>query len=72
MSERGFAGSRRAVEDHAGETVRFEHPPQEFSGPEKMLLADELIERARPHPRRQRRDAVEVLSASVLEEVHRS
>src|SRR5689334_290182 len=35
-----------------------------------MLLPDEFIERARPHPHRQRRDAVQVLLARVGEKVH--
>ena len=59
VGQRGLAGARRAVEDHAGQPVGLEHPPQQLARPDEMLLADELVERARPHPHGQRLHAVE-------------
>ncbi len=38
----------------------FEQPPQQPPVAQQLLLPDELAERTRPHPRRQRRDAIEV------------
>ena len=52
--ERGLARAGRAVEDHRPEPIGRQQPPQQFALAEEMLLADELVERSRPHPRRQR------------------
>jgi hypothetical protein len=38
--------------------------------PEEMLLPDELVQCPRPHSRRQRRHAVEVLLPRFGEEIH--
>ena len=51
--QRGFARARRAVENHRAQAVGRQQPPQQLPFAEKMPLADELVERARPHPRRQ-------------------
>ncbi len=37
-------------------------PPQQFAFAQKMLLPDELLERRRPHPRRQRLRLLPILS----------
>ena len=50
----GLAGAGRAVEDHRAQPVGRQQPPQQLPLAEKMLLADELGQRCRPHPRRQR------------------
>ena len=46
--------ARRAVEDHRPEAVGRQQPPQQFPFAEEVLLADELVQGPRPHPRRQR------------------
>ena len=50
-----LAGARRTVEDHRAELVRLDGPAQQAARADDVLLADELVQRARPHPRRQRR-----------------
>ena len=52
--ERRLAGARRAVEDHRAQPLGLQHPPQQLAFAEEVLLADELGERRRPHPRGQR------------------
>ena len=54
MGERRFAGAGRAVEDDRAEPVGGQQAAEQFAFAEKMLLADELVERLRPHPRGQR------------------
>ena len=51
--ERCLAGARRPVEDHGAEPIGRQEPPQELALAQKVLLADELVERRRPHPRGQ-------------------
>ena len=46
-----------------------DRPPQGGAGREQALLPDELVERARPHPRRERLRPAEVLIMGLLEEV---
>jgi len=46
FGEAGFAGTRRAVEDHGGEGIGFEHAAQELARAEEVLLAGELVEGA--------------------------
>ncbi|MDZ7800955.1 MAG: hypothetical protein U5K81_09225 [Trueperaceae bacterium] len=50
----GLAGPRRAVEDHAGQPVGLDRPAQQPARPQDVVLADELLQRARPHARRER------------------
>ena len=52
--ERRLAGARRTVEDHRAQPARLQHPPQQLAFAQKMLLADKLGERRRPHPRGER------------------
>jgi len=48
-------GARRAVEDQRCQPVRLQHPAQQGPRAEDVRLADELLERARPHPHGERR-----------------
>ena len=67
-----LAGAGRAVEDQRREPVGEQHPAKQLAFAEEVLLADELVERARPHPRRQRSGLVAILFAKVVEEIHGS
>ena len=53
--QRRLARARRPVEDDRAELVGLDRPAQQPSRPDDVLLADELVQRARPHPRGQRR-----------------
>ena len=56
-----------------GQGDRLCHPrerAQQFPLSEKMFLADEFIERARPHARRQRLSPAQVLLVSVAKQIH--
>ena len=59
--ERRLAGARRTVEDHRAEPIGRQQPPQQLALAEKVLLADELVELRRPHPRGQRLGGTAVL-----------
>ena len=50
MSERCFAAAGRAVEDYGCDLVGFDEPAQKFIGPENLILSDEAVKGARPHP----------------------
>ncbi len=52
--ERRLAGARRTPQDHRMQHVRRDHLAEELSRTQQMLLADNFVERARPHPIRQR------------------
>ena len=52
--ERRLSGPRRPPEDHRGYLIGFDRAPQRAARPDDLLLADELVERARAHPRRER------------------
>ena len=47
--ERGLAGSRRAIEDHRMRVAGLERDAQRRARREQVLLADELVQRARSH-----------------------
>ena len=64
----GLAGAGRAVEDHAAELVGLDGAAQEPARADDVLLADELVQRARPHARRQRLFLLDQLLAAVVEE----
>ena len=55
LREGRLSGAGRAIEDHAGEPVGFEHSPQQLAGAEEVLLADKFIQRSRPHADSKRR-----------------
>ena len=52
--ERRLAGAGRAVEHHRVRPPLVDRRPQRRAGLEQVLLADELVELARPHPRGER------------------
>ena len=52
--QRSFAGARRSPQDHRMQHVRRDHLAEKLSRRQQMLLADNFVERARPHPIRQR------------------
>ena len=45
---------------------------QQPARPDDMLLADELVQRARAHPRRQRRFLLQPFLVGLVKEVHRT
>ena len=53
LGERGFPTARGAKENHGSKLVSIDQPSKQFALTEKMILADELIQRRRTHPRRQ-------------------
>ena len=50
----GLAGARRSPEDQRAERARLQHARQRAVRPQDVILADDLGERARTHPVRQR------------------
>ena len=55
--ERGLAGAGRAPEDDRLQQVALDGLAQRLPGRQQILLADELVERARPHALGERRAA---------------
>jgi hypothetical protein len=53
VGQGGFARAGGPVENQGAEPVGLEHAAEEFTRPEEMFLADELVHGPRPHPRRQ-------------------
>jgi hypothetical protein len=68
--ERGFARARRTIKNHRAQPIGLEQSPQQFSFSQKMLLADELLERNRPHPRGQRLRFAAVRLFACIEKGH--
>ena len=52
--QRRLAGAGRAVEDHRAQPIGRQQPAQQLPFAQKVPLPDELLQRARPHPRRER------------------
>ena len=50
FGERGFAGPRWAPEDARTDVASADQIPERFARTEEVLLAEELLERFRPHP----------------------
>ena len=48
----GLSAAGRAVENDAAKTVRLDGPTEQFAGPQKVLLADHILQRCGPHARR--------------------
>ena len=69
VGQGGLAGAGRAVEDQRAEPVGLEQAAQQLAGAEEVLLADELVEGARPHARGQRLGLAEVGVTRLAEEV---
>ncbi len=51
----GLAGAGRPPEDGAGQPVLLDQPAQRLARADQVVLADDIVERARPQPSRQRR-----------------
>ncbi len=64
-----FARAGRAVKNHGAEPIGLQQSAQQLARPEEMLLADELVQSARPHPRRERLGAAQVFFMGLLEEI---
>src|SRR5262245_19261801 len=64
-SKRRLPGSRWSVEDRGAHAVLLDRRPERRSLSEHLLLPDELIERLRPHPQRERRDLWQALFRGV-------
>ncbi len=56
--QRGLSAARRPIENHRGQAIRFDRAAQQFARPENVFLADKFLERARSHPRGERRGGV--------------
>ena len=56
--ERGLSASWRAGEDHRRQTIGFNSASQKFAGAKDVFLAHKFLQRARAHPRGERRSAV--------------
>ena len=54
VRQRRLPRPRRPVKNHARQPIRLNHPPQQLPRPQNMPLPRKLLQRARPHPRRQR------------------
>ena len=48
--QRGLAGAGRAPEDHRVERPVLEREPQRAARPQQLILTDQVVERAGPHP----------------------
>ena len=59
--DRRLAGAGRPPEHERRQPVRLDQDPQRLARPEQVLLADDLVERAGPQPRRERCPAREPL-----------
>jgi hypothetical protein len=56
--ESGLAGARRTGEDYGRELVFLYRSPEQAARTDDMILTDEFVECARPHPFRERRGRI--------------
>ena len=56
--QRGLAAAGRPVQNHRWQTISFDRAAQKFARPKNVFLADKFFERARPHPRGERRSSI--------------
>ena len=68
--QRRLAGAGRPPQDQRRQLARLERAPQQLARPEEVRLADELVQRPRPHPLGQRLPAP-ILGRRAREQVHR-
>ena len=69
--QRGLAGTGRPPQDDGREKpVGFDGAAQELARPDDVLLADELVQRARAHPGGQGRLAFHAFLHGMGEEIH--
>ena len=69
--QRRLARAGRPPQHHRRNSVGFDRPAQRPSGADDMLLAHELVERARAHPGGQRRLAAQLALRAVFEQRQR-
>ena len=69
--QRGLAGAGRPVEDDGAELVGLDRAAQQPARPDDVLLADELVERARAHPGGEGRFFLSQLGATGVEKAVR-
>ena len=67
--QRRLADSGRPVEDERAQAVLLDRAAERRPLPEDVLLADQLVERARPQPLRERRERLGALPGGIGEEV---
>ena len=67
--ERRLARAGRAVEHERRHAVGLDREPQRPARPDHVLLADELVERLRPQPPRERRDLVQPPPGRLVEKI---
>ena len=67
--DRRLAGAGRSPEHDRRQPVGLDERPQRPAGPEQVLLADHLVERAGPQPGRERSPPLEALGDRSAEEV---
>ena len=70
FGQRRFSRAGRTVKDGGDEAVGVEHSPQQFAGAEKMLLAGKLVDRARPHARRQGHGPLKIFGFLAVKQTH--
>ena len=63
-------GARRAPQDHRVKVARLDGGAEQSPGPEQVRLANELVERLRPHPLGQRGRFAPALARRLLEQLH--
>ena len=56
--QRGLSAAGRPIENHRGQAIGFNRATQKFARPKNVFLADKFLERARSHPRGERRSGV--------------
>ena len=70
LRQGGLAGSGRSPQDDGGEQpVGFDGAAQQFALADDVFLADILIQRARAHPRGERRFAFHAFLHGVVEKI---
>src|SRR5262245_19378490 len=69
LGQGGLTGAGGPVEDERAEAVGLEHAAEEFVLAKEVLLADELVDRARAHAGGQRPGTAAVLVADVGKKV---
>jgi hypothetical protein len=69
--QRRLARAGRAVEDHRVQLPALDRPPQRRAGCEQRALADDLLERLRAHPHRERFAAAGLARALFEQALHR-
>jgi len=69
VSQGSFAGAGRTIENQRVEPIGLQHTSQQLAGADEMLLADEFLQRPRPHSRRQRLGFFQIRFMDVVKQV---